>query len=448
MIALVCLLAAAISHSQQPLAPTPPLGWNSWDSYGLTITEQQFRSNVAVEAEKLKAFGYTYAVIDEGWFLRNPLDRPHPELLQYELDANGRYIPVPARFPSALVSGENTGFAQIASWVHAQGLKFGIHIVRGIPRESVRQNLPIEASAFRASDAADTSDACPWDPTNWGIKANAAGQAWYDALLKQYAAWGVDLLKVDCIADHPYKPAEIQQIQLAIKRSGRPIVLSLSPGPTAIEHADEVASLSQMWRISDDIWDVWQSATPFPRSVKSQFDTAAAWAPHARPGAWPDADMLPLGELRPHPDVGPGPRKTRLSPIEQRTMVTLWSMARSPLILGANLTLLDADTIKLLTDRDLIRIDQLASNSHQSWREDDLVAWTADLPGNNRALAVFNLGEIAQSPAKLLAEHGLGLSKYHVRDATGAPGTSPLTASTQIPPHGSMLLLGRASPTH
>jgi len=424
------------------------MGWNSWDSYGLTITEQQFRSNVAEEAQALRPFGYTYAVIDEGWFLRNPLDRPRPELLQYELDANGRYIPVPDRFPSAFASGQNTGFAPIARWVHAQGLKFGIHIVRGIPRESVRQNLPIEASAFHAIDAADTSDACPWDPTNWGVKANAAGQAWYDALLKQYAAWGVDFLKVDCIADHPYKPVEIQQIQLAIKRSGRPIVLSLSPGPTAIEHANEVASLSQLWRISNDIWDVWESDAPFSSSVKSQFDTAAAWAPYAHPGSWPDADMLPLGELRPHPDVGPGPRKTRLSPIEQRTMFTLWSMARSPLILGANLTLLDANTIKLITDRDLIRIDQLASNSHQIWREGDLLAWSTDLPGNDRAVAVFNLGERSQSLTKLLAEHGLGLRKYRVRDATGAPVTSPFRSSTPIPPHGSLLLLGREQTFH
>ena len=446
-LAFVCLLAAAISRGQQSLAPTPPMGWNSWDSYGLTITEPQFRSNVAVEAQKLKPFGYNYAVIDEGWFLRNPLDRPHPELLQFELDANGRYIPVPARFPSVLVSGQNTGFAPLARWVHAQGLKFGIHIVRGIPRESVRQNLPIEGSAFRAIDAADTSDACPWDPTNWGLKPNAAGQAWYDSLLKQYAAWGVDLLKVDCISDHPYKRTEIQQIQLAIKRSGRPIVLSLSPGPTAIEHADEVASLSQMWRISDDVWDVWESDARFPRSVKSQFETAAAWAPHAHPGAWPDADMLPLGELRPHPDVGPGPRSTRLSPIEQRTMLTLWSMVRSPLILGSNLTLLDDGTTELITDRDLIRIDQQASNSHQAWREGDLLAWTADLPGNEIALAIFNLGESPQSLSKLLAEHSLGSRKYHVRDATGAPDTSPLRSSTTIPPHGSMLLLSREGPS-
>jgi hypothetical protein len=200
------------------------MGWNSWDSYGLRINESQFRENVQVLVSKLKPFGYDYAVIDEGWFMRNPEDRPHPERLQLELDANGRYIPAPGRFPSAVRSNGNSGFAEIGQWVHAQGLKFGIHIVRGIPRESVQRDLPIEGTTFKARDAADQTDACSWDPTNWGLKDNAAGQAWYDSLLRQYASWGVDLLKVDCIADHPYKITEIRQIGLAIKRSGRTMV--------------------------------------------------------------------------------------------------------------------------------------------------------------------------------------------------------------------------------
>ena len=176
--------------SQTLLAPRPPMGWNSWDSYGLRINEEQFRDNVAVLAKKLKSFGYETAVIDEGWFFRNPESRPHPELLQYEIDANGRYLPVPARFPSAMQHGENTGFAETARWVHSKGLKFGIHIVRGIPRESVKRELSIEGSHFTLQDAADQSDPCPWDPTNWGVKDNEAGQAWYDSLLRQYASVG------------------------------------------------------------------------------------------------------------------------------------------------------------------------------------------------------------------------------------------------------------------
>ncbi len=338
---LVLMVGVGVAQGQQAMvAPTPPMGWNSWDSYGLTITEAQFRANVGVLKTKLLPFGWQYAVIDEGWFFFNPQDRGTPDKLHYAIDGYGRYVPVPARFPSTIGRGgigrpsagklpvtlEETSFKAMGDFVHAQGLKFGIHIVRGIPRASVERNLPIEGSSFKAQDAADQSDACPWDPTNWGVKDDAAGQAWYDSLLRQYAGWGVDLLKVDCISDHPYKVSEIRMIRRAIDKAGRPMVLSLSPGPTQLPHAEEVGSLANMWRISDDVWDRWEKApdqtTEFPQSVKEQFARLAAWEPYAKPNNWPDADMLPIGELKPSPGDGK-PRTSRLTPEEQRTQMTL-----------------------------------------------------------------------------------------------------------------------------
>ena len=424
------------------LAQTPPMGWNSWDSYGLRINEQQFRHNVDALATKLKPFGYTYAVIDEGWYMVNPEDRPRPNLLKYAVDENGRFIPVTVRFPSALQNNRNAGFQEIANAVHAQGLKFGVHIIRGIPRESVVRNLPIEGSAFKAQDAADQNDACPWDPTSWGIKDTAAGQAWYDSLIRQYATWGVDFLKVDCIADHPYKASEIRQINLAIQRSGRDIVLSLSPGPTAVEHHTEVGELAQMWRISNDIWDIWIGNSDFPNGIKNQFENAARWAQYAKPGNWPDADMLPVGELRPYPDVGPGPRHTRLTTAEQQTQLSLWAMARSPLIIGANLTLLDQDSLRLLCNTDILKIDQTATASRQVLHEGDLVVWTADLPGKQRALAAFNLGEKAISFDLPLSDFVPSVGPYDVENAwTGARLPAEVRLSTTLKPHASVVLM-------
>ena len=421
------------------VAPMPPMGWNSWDSYGLRINEKQFRENAEAMATKLKSSGYTYAVIDEGWYMVNPEDRPKPELLKYALDDNGRFIPVTGRFPSALQRGRNTGFKALADSVHAAGLKFGVHIIRGIPRESVARNLPIEGSAFKAQDAADQGDACPWDPTSWGIRDTAAGQAWYDSLLRQFASWGVDFLKVDCIADHPYKPAEIRQIKLAIERSGRDIVLSLSPGPTAVERHAEVAELAQAWRISDDIWDVWTHNSGFPIGVKDQFENAARWAQYTKPGNWPDADMLPVGELRPYPEVGPGARHTRLIPAEQRTQISLWAMARSPLIIGANLTLLDESTLRLLCNPDILEIDQTATASRQLLREGDLVIWSADLPGGVHALAAFNLGEKAITLNRSLSDIGLA-GQYDMTSAwTGERTPGAVRASATLEPHASVV---------
>jgi len=436
------LLAQETHTLSKVLAPTPPMGWNSWDSYGLRINEQQFRENVEAMATKLKPFGYTYAVIDEGWYMVNPEDRPKPDLLKYAVDENGRFIPVTVRFPSALQDGKNAGFHELAKSVHAKGLKFGVHIVRGIPRESVLRNLPIEGSAFKAQDAADQNDACPWDPTSWGIKDTAAGQAWYDSLLRQFATWGVDFLKVDCIADHPYKPSEIRQIKLAIQRSGRDIVLSLSPGPTALDRHAEVADLAQMWRISNDIWDIWIGNSDFPIGIKNQFENAARWAQYTKPGNWPDADMLPVGELRPYPDVGPGPRHTRLTPAEQQTQLSLWAMARSPLIIGANLTLLDQDTLRLLGNADILKIDQTAMASRQVLHEGDLVIWTADLPGNQRALAAFNLGEKAIALDRPLSDFVSSAAQYNLRNAwSGEPLPAGVRVSAALEPHASVVLM-------
>jgi len=427
------------------------MGWNSWDAFGLTITEEQFRANVTVEANQLKSFGWNYAVIDEGWFLKNPEDRPKPELLKYQIDANGRYIPVPARFPSAIAPGaaeDSSSFKALGDWVHSQGLKFGIHIVRGIPRVSVDANLPVAGSTFHAKDVADTTDACPWDPTNWGVQNNAAGQAWYDSLLSQYAAWGVDLIKVDCISSHPYKIDEIRMIRRAIDKTGRPMVLSLSPGPTSLDNAAEVADVAQMWRISDDFWDVWSKSNnnsdAFPQSVVGQFVKAAAWAQYVKPGNWPDADMLPIGELRPVPGYGQ-PRTTRLTHTEQQTMLGLWAMARSPLILGANLTLLDEATLRLLTNPDLIRIDQTAIRSGQVMHNGDIIAWTADLPADSPdgsiVLALFNTGESQVVLDSSFEAYNLEAATYRVKDVWTGKTLSKVKSvqSLTLEPHACVL---------
>lgn len=471
LILAFAMISTLTASAQMTAAPTPPMGWNSWDAYGLTIDEAKFRANAKVLHDKLLPFGWRYAVIDEGWYMRNPQDRATPDKLIYQIDPNGRYVPVPDRFPSArpgslvtTVQGQsvvdmgNRGFADLANWLHQQGLLFGIHIVRGIPRESVRRNLPIADSRFHTRDAADTSDACPWDPTNWGVKDNAAGQAWYDALIKQYVAWGVDFLKVDCIADHPYKVSEIRQIRRAIDKSGSRMVLSLSPGPTNPSHAAEVASLANMWRISNDFWDLWNGGggpDGFPQSLKGQFDRLATWSQFdLKPGQWPDADMLPFGELQPSPGWGE-PRHTRLTLDEERTVITLWSMAQSPLILGANLTQLDDATLRLLTNREVLRIDQHAvvrGRPLQGFETGDLRVWRAEVAatrnGGSPGLAVglFNLSDqpiaVDRSASELGLVHPGENEAGGVLDVWAGKKIPHLhRVRVTIPPHGCVMLL-------
>ena len=218
---MLCAVFAMLATPAETPAPTPPMGWNSWDAYGLTINEEQFRANAQVLIG-LKSYGWNYAVVDEGWYFEDPQARP--EARKSSWDSNGLLIPDAVRFPSA---ANGAGFKPLADWTHSQGLKFGIHIVRGIPKGVVSANLPVADSGFHAAEAADPADLCPWDNGNYGVRDNPAGQAFYDSMLRLYAKWGVDFLKVDCIADHPYKGAEIRMIATAVRNAHRPIVLSL-----------------------------------------------------------------------------------------------------------------------------------------------------------------------------------------------------------------------------
>src|SRR5579871_4002835 len=409
---LAVSLVAAVDAQEKVLAPTPPMGWNSWDSYGLTVTEAQFRANADVLAAKLKAFGWQYVVVDEGWYLRNPESATKPETLEYTANAEGQYTPATNRFPSAV---KDAGFKPLSDAVHAQGLKFGIHIIRGIPKRTVAADKAIPGSAFRASEAADTADVCPWNPDNYGVKDNAAGQAWYDALIRQYAGWGVDYLKVDCIASHPFKGAEIQMIHRAIAKTGRPIVLSLSPGPTALENAALVGENAQLWRISDDVWDKWEKGKEWSQSLKAQFPVIVSWQKFVKPGNWPDADMLPLGHLGPVPGDGKE-RDTRLTKDEQRTMVTLWAIARSPLFLGANLTQMDEWLESLVTNADVLAMNQRGHEQRLAGDDGVLVAWASKGDRGQEYLAVFNLGDTEVRVEVPLAKYGFTAEKYAARN--------------------------------
>lgn len=408
--------AGASNKGASPLvAPTPPLGWNSWDSYGLSVTAEEWKANVEWFHEHLQPAGWQYVVVDEGWYLQHPENAGSKGDQGYTLGPDGRYQSAPNRFPD--------GIAGLAAYAHSLGLSFGIHIIRGIPREAVERNLPIAGSTLHARDAADTTDTCRWNPDNYGIRDNPAGQAYYDSLLKLYAGWGVDFLKVDCISN-PYDAHEIHMISAAIAKTGRPIVLSLSPGPTPLADAGDVRKYAQMWRISDDVWDIWSdpaiAAGGFPQTVRNQFGVLAQWMQYEQPGHWPDADMLPIGYLGPRPGWGQ-PRVSRLSYDETRTLLTLWSIARSPLILGANLLQLDAFNESLLTNREVLDVDQHSTGNQELLVNGSFVVWRADAleEGSHKKGAYYAIFNLGNTPApysftwKQLKMHG---GDHRVRD--------------------------------
>jgi alpha-galactosidase len=448
--------AASARATPAILAPTPPMGWNSWDSYGTTITEDDVRANAKWIAENLKSYGWQYVVIDMEWFAINPKASGNSKTTQLSMDEFGRYTPDVNRFPS---SANGAGFKPLADYVHSLGLKFGLHMVRGIPRQAVENNLAIfdsknndstnKDSSFHAADAADTSDACPWNSDNWGLDpAKPAAQAYYDSIAKLYASWGADFVKADCIASRPYRGEEIRMLSTALRKTGRPIVLSLSPGAAPLDKVDEMRQYADMWRISDDVWDMWHSDVPYPQGFGDQFPRVAAWDPLTQPGRWPDADMLPFGYLGPAPGYGE-PRQTKLTHDEQRSFFTLWCMFRSPLMWGGNPTKSDAWTVSLLTNPEVLDVDQHSMDNHAVITTDKTVVWTAknsrggSIGGGviwNHYVAVFNLQDSPQTAHFSWKDLSFPEGTFAVRDLWEHKDLPRATSlEVTLPPHGCVL---------
>lgn len=381
--------------NKNDFAATPPMGWNSYDYYDTTVTEEQVKANADYMAAHLKEFGWEYVVVDIEWYSNDAGTRR--EQFQYipfgddEMDEYGRLQPSPKRFPS---SSGGKGFGPLAEYIHKLGLKFGIHIMRGIPRGAAQAHLPIAGCGETADAAADPSSICGWNPDMYGVRDNEAGQAYYDSIISMYADWGVDFIKCDDICDSwLYREPlyfsgwhETRMIHRAIEKCGRPIVLSLSPGPAHIDRAWNYAENANMWRITDDLWDNW-------KSLKEMFWRCELWQDHVKRGCYPDCDMLPLGFL----GKGFGHEwRCNLTKEEQRTMMTLWCMFRSPLMVGAELTKLDDWTLSLLTDRELLGLMAEGRRGCQLLRSEELAVWINE-PENRETvedgtyIAVFNL---------------------------------------------------------
>lgn len=413
IISLQCFVTSApvIAQAFENWATTPPMGWNSWDSYGSSVMESEVRANADYMAENLLEYGWKYVVVDIRWYVSNENDHSYNQSNPvYNYDANGRLLPAINRFPSADGAGQNLGFKPLADYVHSQGLKFGVHLMRGINQQVWNADLPIANSPYSTQDITrnrwangQVDTGATWLHDNYGMEKTAAAQAYYDSMFELYASWGVDYVKIDdMLRDfaHPndsYYADEIEMVREAIDKTGRPMVLSLSPGAAPLAQAEHLSDNANLWRITDDLWDNWDH-------VYNMFARADEWTPHRGDGRWPDNDMLPLGRIGIRGHVGTD-RMSNLTQDEQRTLMSLWSISRSPLMFGGDLPSNDAFTLSLLTNPEVIAVDQHSSNNRQLFRTNDKVAWVADAPGGGKYLAVFNLNDPSgESFDELLSE--------------------------------------------
>jgi hypothetical protein len=232
----------------------------------------------------------------------------------------------------------------------------------------------------------------------------------------------------------PLHKEEVSALRRAIKKTGRRIVLSLSPGPAKVEDAQFLAENAEMWRVSDDFWDNW-------RALRHAFDLLAPWGGKNFNGAWPDGDMLPLGRIGLRAERG-DPRESAFTPDEQRTMMSLWAIARSPLIFGGDLPTSSQSAIDLITNEEMLAVDQKATNSRQLFARENQIAWTSDAAGSrDKYLAVFNVGSTGNQEIKVEWKD-LGLAgSVRVRDLWAHKDLGAFQDSNtfSIPPHGSGL---------
>ncbi len=363
-----------------------PRGWNSWDCYLASVDEATVKKNADYMAAHLASAGYEYVVVDIQWSEPVPYERIYRPFTDLCMDEYGRLMPAETRFPSA---ANGAGFKPLADYVHGLGLKFGIHIMRGIPRQAVSKNCPILGTEYTAREAAKYASICAWQTDMYGVDTTKeAGKAYYKSIFELYASWGVDFIKVDDICrELPHCEQELIDLSDALHHCGRDIVLSLSPGPALLEKAELYKQVSNMWRITDDFWDQWEL-------LYAMFERAEKWSIHTGMDHFPDADMLPVGALRQafNPD-----ERTHFTQDEQITMMTLWCIFRAPLMTGNELTKTDDFTLKLLTCPGFMEMHEQARDSHQVFRREigghEVVVWTAGRRDGGRYFAVFNLAD-------------------------------------------------------
>ncbi len=433
--------------NKNQFATTPPMGWNSYDYYDTTVTEADVRANADYMAANMKQYGWEYIVVDIQWYAHDAgSQRDRYQYIPFwdvEMDEYSRLLPDPARFPSS-VGGK--GFGPLADYIHSLGLKFGIHIMRGIPRIAAHNHGKILGTDATANEIANPSSICGWNPDMYGvIRSRRGAQQYYDSVFQQYADWGVDYVKCDDICntnlyrENQYSAKdEIEMLHEAIMKTGRPIVLSLSPGPALIDKAWHYEKYANMWRITDDFWDNW-------KLLLNMFERCELWQNHVSEGCFPDCDMLPLGWLGQGFHADKHTWHTNFTKEEQRTMMTLWCIFRSPLMLGTEMTRLDEWTLSLLTNADVLGLIHHSRGAKQLARDEKHAVWFShDTLEDADYLALFNLSDEKAVVRADLSDEGISgsVSARELWDGEIAvwenDGTA-FTAQAEVAAHGAKL---------
>ena len=344
------------------LIKTPPMGWNSFDSYGCHLYEEVALKEIDAFAAELLPFGYEYFVIDNGWFAEQELMECDGYKIPVDLgcvadhvciDEYGIPVPAPCFFPR--------GMHHLADACKRKGLKLGLHLMRGIPRKAVELNTPIKGTSYRARDIAVLADTCCWCSYMYGIDANKPGaQEYTDSVFEKFCEWGVEFVKIDFVTRCP---DAVEAYVSAMENCSGEMCLSLSPGTSNKRYYDTYRR-TQMLRTTSDVWDL-------PKDIDKGFEAWKLWQGLEQEDFYPDLDMIPFGELcilRRKQNLhkkgdalfaGEGLHHIcAFSEDQKETFITQRALAASPLMYGGSMVSLDAHTRHLLTNADMLNCNQ------------------------------------------------------------------------------------------
>jgi alpha-galactosidase len=393
------------------LALKPPMGWNSWNCYGWTVNEEQVRANAEYMAKNLKQLGYEYIVIDANWYadakgsnFEDFVQETMSTKPNYNLDEYGRLLPDTLKFPSAK---NGQGFKPLADYVHSLGLKFGLHIMRGIPWKAADNDTKILGSNAKAASISQPDSGCVWYDGYYGIDMKKPGaQEYYNSIFKLYADWGLDFIKADDVVNLP----ELEGISKAMRNSGRKMVLSVVPDNIPYPILKENAHMA---RTGFDMWDVWEM-------LKKGFPTANLVVKHQEAGFWPDLDIMPIGKIGIGVSYkGPNPRISNFTKNELHALLSLWYISKMPLMIGGNLPETDPLTKSLITNAEALEVNRNSENNRQIKFKNAHIIWAADIPqSKDKYLAFFNQWEsiVPIKPKVTWKQLGLADTEYKVRD--------------------------------
>ena len=426
----------SIPPLDRSMVQKPPMGWNSYDCLGLAANETEVRAAADYMAKNLKPLGYEYIIIDMGWYGDSAatdynafVDETIPVKPIYNLDEFGRLLPDTIKYPS---SANGKGFKPLADYIHSLGLKFGVHILRGIPWEAAEKNMTIKGTSIGAASIAQPDKGCDWYDGFYGIDMSKPGaQEYYNSQFKLFAEWGLDFVKADDMQD-----PDIIAISKAMRKSGRPMVLSVVPNEQNVKLLQENVHMA---RTGADFWDVWQM-------LKVGFPVAAKAVKNQQAGFWPDLDMLPVGKLGLKISYkGPQSRISNYTKDELHTLLTLWYISRMPLMLGGYLPETDKTTLELLSNEEALAVNRTCINPRQIKFKNAIIIWAADIPeSQDKYLAFFHQWE-SKNPVNIKVKfENLGLNatdEYKVRDLWAKKDLGKFKGefSSPIPMHGAGL---------